>query len=64
MTSPLIRYAPDAELLAFLRVGRPADHPDNTTGVSMPPSGGRPDWGDTELLDVIAYLRWLRAEYE
>ncbi|MFZ2879941.1 MAG: c-type cytochrome [Phototrophicaceae bacterium] len=64
VTSPLIRYAPDAELLAFLRVGRPADHPDNTTGVSMPPSGGRPDWGDTELLDVIAYLRWLRAEYE
>lgn len=60
VTSPLVMYAPDTELLAFLRVGRPADHPDNVTGISMPPSGGRPDWTDAEFLDIIAYLRWLR----
>jgi mono/diheme cytochrome c family protein len=60
VTSPLIMYAPDAELLAFIRAGRPAGHLDNVTGVSMPPSGGRPDWTDADFLDIIAYLRWLR----
>lgn len=62
VTSPLVLYASDAELLAFLRVGRPSDHPDNTLGISMPPSGGRPDWSDNDLLDVIAYLRALRDQ--
>ncbi|MBI5667965.1 MAG: cytochrome c [Chloroflexi bacterium] len=60
VTSPLVLFASDADLLAFLREGRPAGHPDNVTGVSMPPSGGRPDWSDAEFLDIIAYLRWLR----
>jgi mono/diheme cytochrome c family protein len=59
-TSPLVIYAPDDELLAFLKVGRPSDHPDNVTGVTMPPSGGRPDWNDQDLLDIIAYLRRMR----
>lgn len=60
--SPLVVYAPDLELMIFLRVGRPADHPDNTLGVSMPPSGGRTDWGNQEMLDIVAYLRQLRDE--
>lgn len=60
VTSPLVLYASDADLLAFLREGRPAGHPDNVTGVSMPPSGGRPDWSDAEFMNIIAYLRWLR----
>ncbi|MFN8528601.1 MAG: c-type cytochrome [Anaerolineae bacterium] len=60
VTSPLVLYASDADLLAFIRTGRASDHPDNVTGVAMPPSGGRPDWTDTDLLDIIAYLRWLR----
>ena len=61
-TSPLVLYASDADLLAFLRGGRASDHPDNVTGVSMPPSGGRPDWSDAEFADIIAYLRWLRDQ--
>jgi mono/diheme cytochrome c family protein len=64
VTSPLVMYASDLELLIFLRVGRPADHPDNTLGVSMPPSGGRPDWSNEEMMDVIAYLRQLRDQRE
>lgn len=60
VSSPLVLYASDADLLAFLRVGRASDHPDNVTGVSMPPSGGRPDWSDADFADIIAYLRWLR----
>jgi len=62
VTSPLVLYMSDADLLAFLRAGRPADHPDNTTNVAMPPSGGRPDWSDDDLLNVIAYLRWLARQ--
>jgi len=60
ITSPLVLYASDADLLTFIRTGRAADHPDNSTGVAMPPSGGRPDWTDAQMLDLIAYLRWLR----
>lgn len=63
-TSPLVLYASDADLLAFLREGRAADHPDNTVGVSMPPSGGRPDWTDADLLSVIAYMRQLRDQQQ
>ncbi len=62
--SPLVMYAPDNELVDFLQTGRSADHPDNVTGVSMPPSGGRPDWGEEELLDIATYLRWLRDNAE
>ncbi len=62
VTSPLILYAPDADLLAFIRAGRPVGHPDNVTGVSMPPSGGRPDWSDQQILDIITYLRVLRDQ--
>lgn len=58
--SPLVLYASDLELLIFLRTGRPADHPDNTLGVSMPPSGGRPDWNNEIFAHIIAYLRTLR----
>ncbi len=47
----------DAELLAFLKVGRPSDDPLNTTGILMPPRGGNPSLTDADLLDVIAYVR-------
>lgn len=62
VTSPLVLYASDADLLAFIRTGRAADHPDNVTGISMPASGGRPDWSDAEFVDIIAYLRRLRDD--
>lgn len=59
-TSALVMYASDMELLQFIRTGRPAGAPDNVTGVSMPPGGGRTDWGNDEFMDIIAYLRTLR----
>jgi mono/diheme cytochrome c family protein len=58
--SPLVLYATDLQLMIFLRTGRPADHPDNTLGVTMPPSGGRPDWDNETFTKIIAYLRYLR----
>ena len=49
----------DAELVAFLKTGRPATHPLNTTGVDMPPKGGDPTINEEDLQNVVAYLRTL-----
>jgi disulfide bond formation protein DsbB len=49
----------DDEMLDFLNTGRAADHPDNDTGVAMPPKGGNPSLSDDDLLDVVAYVRTL-----
>ena len=55
-----IQSVTDEELVAFLRIGRPADDPANTTGIQMPPKGGNPALTDTDLRDVAAYLRTLQ----
>jgi len=49
----------DAELVAFLKTGRPATHPLNTTGVDMPPRGGDPTIDDQDLQNIVAFLRTL-----
>ncbi len=49
----------DAELVEFLKLGRPATHPLNTTGVDMPPKGGDPTISDQDLQNVVAFLRTL-----
>ena len=49
----------DADLVAFLEVGRPAGDPANETGVDMPPKGGNPSLSEQDLYDVVAFLRTL-----
>lgn len=49
----------DAELVAFIKKGRDASDPANTTGVAMPPKGGNPALSDDDLAGVVAYLRTL-----
>ncbi len=56
-TSEWLAQQSDADLLEFLKAGRPATHELNTTGVDMPPRGGNPALTDDDLLDIIAYLR-------
>jgi len=51
----------DAELVAFIARGRPADDPANTTGVPMPPKGGNPALTREDLADIVAYLRTLQG---
>ena len=58
-TSEFILGTTDAELLAFVLVGRPVGDPDNTTGVDMPPKGGNPALSDEDILNTIAYIRTL-----
>lgn len=56
-TSDFVESQSDAELLEFIKTGRPVGHPDNTTGVDMPPKGGNPALTDEQILDIIAYIR-------
>jgi disulfide bond formation protein DsbB len=50
----------DQEVVDFLKVGRPATDPLNTTGVDMPPKGGNPALDDEDLLNIVAYVRSLK----
>jgi disulfide bond formation protein DsbB len=56
-TSQFVADNSDQQLVDFIKVGRPASDPANTTGVDMPPRGGNPALTDADLLDVVAYLR-------
>lgn len=49
----------DAELVAFIKTGRPTSDPLSTTGVEMPPKGGNTALTDQDLADVVAYVRTL-----
>ena len=59
-TSVFIKGQTDEQLLAFVKVGRPASDPANTVGVDMPPKGGNPAMTDQQIMDVIAYIRSLQ----
>lgn len=58
-TSAYVRDHTDAELLEFIKVGRPANAPDSVLQLQMPPKGGNPMLKDAGILDIIAYLRTL-----
>ena len=56
-TSSYIVDNSDADLVDFLKTGRPVGDPLNTTGVDMPPKGGNPSLDDEDLQDLVAYMR-------
>ena len=58
-TSEFIKGLSDAEMLAFIKVGRSVSDPANTTGVDMPLKGGNPALTDDDIMDIIAYIRTL-----
>ncbi len=58
--SAFCRGLDDGELFAFVRKGREATDPLNTTGIAMPPSGGNPTLSDAQVTDVVAYVRALQ----
>ncbi len=43
-------------LIEFVKTGRPASDPLNTTKVDMPPKGGNPALSDDDLTNVTAYV--------
>jgi disulfide bond formation protein DsbB/cytochrome c5 len=58
-TSQLVITGTDEDLFKFVRLGRAANDPHNTTGLNMPASGGRTDASDRDIAAVIAYMRRL-----
>lgn len=50
----------DKELVAFIRKGRDTSDPENTTHVAMPPSGGNPALSETDLQEIVGYIRSLK----
>jgi mono/diheme cytochrome c family protein len=61
VTSEFEKGKTDAQLVEFIKTGRPISDPANTTGVEMPPKGGNPNFTDQDLFDIVAYLRTLQA---
>lgn len=57
VASPLVQEGADTDILAMIRTGRDVTAADNQSGLAMPPSGGRPDLSDADLLAIIAFLR-------
>jgi len=55
--SEFVAGVTDAELLTMIRAGRDLADPANMTGLVMPPSGGRPDLSDEDMLAMIAFIR-------
>lgn len=56
-TSTFLADLDDAGVVAFLKVGRDAGDPLNTTGIAMPPKAGNPALTDQDLYDITAFLR-------
>jgi len=52
-----VRGKSDSELVAFIKQGRPASHPDNERKVDMPPKGGNPALNEEQMQLIVAYLR-------
>jgi mono/diheme cytochrome c family protein len=55
-----IQEQSDSDLIAFIKLGRPNNAPDNETGVAMPMYGGNPQLSDGDLADIVAFLRLLQ----
>ena len=55
-----IQSQSNADLIVFLAVGRSTTDPDNTTGVDMPAKGGNSSLTETDLADIVDYLRTLQ----
>lgn len=55
--STLLQEGTDEAVLETIRIGRDASATGNHSGVPMPPSGGRPDLTDDDLLAIMTFLR-------
>lgn len=60
--SKFVASMSDRALAAFIKQGRTAMDPKNTTGLLMPPRGGNPSLDDDSLQDIVAFLRVVQKE--
>ena len=58
--SEFVASLSDGGLIAFLRRGRDANDPYNTTKVTMPPSGGNPQLTDQDMAHLVSFMRGIQ----
>jgi mono/diheme cytochrome c family protein len=58
--SKFVSSKSDEELLAFVKKGRQPGDPESVMNLAMPAKGGNPAMKDTQIQDVIVYLRSLQ----
>ncbi|HAJ38454.1 MAG TPA: hypothetical protein DCL15_22525 [Chloroflexi bacterium] len=61
-TSEWVAQQSDEQLVEFIKKGRDASDPLNTTGVAMPPKGGNPAMSDQEIADIVAFVRSIHQQ--
>ena len=61
LTSEFVKSKTDAQLVQFIKGGRPVWDEANTSGVDMPPRGGNPLMTDENIEVVVVFLRGLEA---
>lgn len=54
-----VRNNDPAAIVAMVEEGRDASHPQNTTGIAMPPKGGNVALTKADLRDIVAFLKTL-----
>lgn len=61
-TSEWVAQQSDEQLVEFIKKGRDASDPLNTTGVAMPPKGGNPAMSDQDIADIVAFVRSIHQQ--
>ena len=61
-TSEFVAAQTDKQLIDFIKKGRPASDPANTNKVDMPPKGGNPALTETDLTNLIAFVRSIHTK--
>ncbi len=61
VNNEFVKSKSNAELVQFVIEGRPANHPENKTGIPMPPKGGFDILTEEEITDIVAYLKTLEG---
>ena len=61
-TSKFVAEQTDKQLIDFIKKGRPASDPANTNKVDMPPKGGNPALTETDLTNLIAFVRSIHTQ--
>ena len=61
-TSTFVADLDDAGLVEFIKKGRDASDPLNTTGIAMPPKAGNPALSDQEIYNVVAFVRSIHQQ--
>jgi len=62
VSSKFIMDADDDQMIDFLKKGRPASDPANTTKIDMPPKGGNPSLNEEKMEAIVAYIRDLQRK--